>query len=156
MTRRRRHTSARTAATLLAALAGCQSSSRDAAPPVTSTVVRTATSAHAIALMARADSLYPRDYDSARVAYDSTIGIARADGDSLTLARALTSRGNASWRLGRFDEAQRIGTEALALKQQLHLARDLAKSYNALGLLAQARGQSEEAERLFQARKKGS
>jgi CHAT domain-containing protein/tetratricopeptide (TPR) repeat protein len=99
--------------------------------------------------MAHADSLYPRDYDSARVAYDSTIVVARLDGDSVTLARTLTSRGNAAWRLGRYDEAQRLGTEALALKQRLHLERDLAKSYGGLGLLAQARGRYEEAEPLL-------
>ena len=108
-------------------------------------------SARALTLMARADSLYPRDYDSARVAYDSTIVVARLDGDSVVLARALTSRGNAAWRLGRYDEAQELGTEALRLKQRLHLVRDLSKSYVALGLLAQARGQAEEAEPLLRA-----
>src|SRR4051794_24715980 len=101
--------------------------------------------------MAHGDSLYPRDYDSARVAYDSTIVIARLDGDSVTLARTLTSRGNAAWHLGRFDEAQRIGSEALALKQRLRLAHDLAKSYTGLGLLAQTRGQLVDADRLLRA-----
>ena len=153
MTHRRRHTSARATATLLAVLVAvlvaCESSSRDAALRPASASPRAPSSARAVALMVHADSLYPRDYDSARVAFDSAITVARLDGDSVTLARALTSRGNAAWRLGRYDEAQRIGTEALALKQGLHLQRDLAKSYGALGLLAQARGQYEQAELLL-------
>jgi CHAT domain-containing protein len=130
---------------LLAALAGCRSSSDDASVRAS----RTPTSPRAVALMLRADSIYARDYDSARVVYDSAIAMARLDADSVTLARSLTSRGNVAWRLGRYDEAERIGTGALALKRRLRLDGDLAKSYVALGLLAQARGRLEEGERLL-------
>ena len=106
-------------------------------------------SAEARALLRRGDSLYQRDYDSAAVAYDGAAATARRDADSVTLATALTSRGNAAWRLGRYDEAERIGEEALALKQRIHLDRELSRSYNALGLLAQARGRYEEAQGLL-------
>ena len=99
--------------------------------------------------MARADSVYRRDYDSARVAYDSTIAVARQDGDSAIVARALTSRGNAAWRLARYDEADSIGRTALEMKLRLRLDGELAKSYVALGLLTQARGQLEQAEKLL-------
>ena len=151
--RRRRRSAVRLAASLVATLAACQSSSDDAAPRPASRAGPS--SARAVALMARADSIYPRDYDSARVAFDSTIVVARLDGDSVTLARALTSRGNAAWRLGRYDEAERIGRTALALKHRLRLERDLAKSYGGLGLLAQARGQLEQAEPLLHVRARG-
>ena len=108
-----------------------------------------ATSEAAVALLRRADSLYARDYDSASIAYDSAIAVARRNADSLTLVRALTSRGNAAWRLGRYDEADRIGHVALALKLRLKIDRELPRSYAALGLLAQARGRLEEAQHLL-------
>jgi len=125
------------------ALVACRGQGNDAPPAAVTVTAQRVSSPRATALLLRADSLYRRDFDSARVAYDSTIVVARRDADSLTLARALTSRGNAAWRLGRYDEAKRIGEEALALKLRLHLDSELPKSYAGLGLLAQARGQLE-------------
>jgi CHAT domain-containing protein/tetratricopeptide (TPR) repeat protein len=127
-------------------LAACRS--QGDAPAATS-AAHGAHSAEAVARFLRGDSLYKRDFDSARVVFDSAIIAARRDGDSVTLARALTSRANAAWRLGRYDEAKRIGDEALALKRRIHLDAELPKSYAGLGLLAQARGQLEEAQALF-------
>ena len=128
-------------------LASC--SPRDEKPPARAPVTRPEPSGRAAAMLLRADSIYRRDYDSARVVLDSTITLARQEHDSVTLARALTSRGNTAWRLGAYDDAERIGRQALALKQQLRLDRDLAKSFAGLGLLAQARGRLEEAEKLL-------
>lgn len=143
--RRRRH-GAWLAAIVLAACRQ-QGDAPARAPNVTP---QRATSPEAAALLLRGDSLYKRDFDSARVAYDSTAAIARRDADSVTLARALTMRGNAAWRLGQYEEAKRIGEEALALKQLIHLDGELSRSYNGLGLLAQARGQLEEAQPLLE------
>ena len=108
-----------------------------------------AVSVHAAALLLRGDSLYKRDFDSARVVYESATAVARRDADSVSLAIALTKRGNAAWRSGRYDEAERIGEEALALKQRIGLDAELPKSYAGLGLLAQARGRFEDAHRLL-------
>lgn len=100
-------------------------------------------------MLLRGDSIYRRDYDSARVVLDSAIAQAREEHDSVTLARAMTSRGNAAWRLGQYDDAERLGRTALTLKLRLGLERDLAKSYVGLGLLAQARGRFEKADSLL-------
>jgi CHAT domain-containing protein/tetratricopeptide (TPR) repeat protein len=127
-------------------LAACRSQAdAPAAPRAPHRVV----SPEAVALFLRGDSLYKRDFDSARVVFDSAIVAARRDADSVTLARALTSRGNAAWRLGRYDEAQRVGEEGLALKRRIGLDAELSKSYAGLGLLDQARGRLDTARRLF-------
>ena len=118
------------------------------APPAAGTPHRVL-SPQAAALFLRGDSLYKRDFDSARVVLDSAIDIARRDADSVTLARALTMRGNAAWRLGRYDDARRIGEEGLALKRRIGLDGELSKSYAGLGLLEQARGRLDTAHRLF-------
>jgi CHAT domain-containing protein/tetratricopeptide (TPR) repeat protein len=130
----------------VALLAACRSQSD--APRTTRTTPNTP-SAAATALFLRGDSLYRRDFDSARVVFDSAIAVARGDADSSTLARALTSRGNTAWRLGSYDDAKRIGEEALAIKLRIHADSELPKSYAGLGLLAQARGQLEDAQVLF-------
>jgi CHAT domain-containing protein len=129
-------------------LAACRS--QGDAPHATGTGQR-ALSPEAVALFLRGDSLYKRDFDSARIVFDSAIVAAHRDADSATLARALTARGNAAWRLGRYDEAKRIGEEGLALKRRIRLDGELSKSYTGLGLLEQTRGQLDTAHRLFAA-----
>ncbi len=83
------------------------------------------------------ESLYLRaEYDSARALWGPALEQSRAERDSVGIARLLTWFGIAAWKQGDFPEAHRFGEEALALKQRLGLTREIAKSYNALGLLA--------------------
>src|SRR5207342_405789 len=90
-------------------------------------------------------------YDSARTTYERAAAAAR--GDSTVVARALTSLGLIAWRQGRFDDAKSIGERALALKQRIGLKAELARSFNALGMLANDRGELDEAvRRLSEAR----
>ena len=83
------------------------------------------------------DSVYRRNSDSARGLWERALESATAEGDSISVARALTGIGMAARVSGNWDEARRIGEQALAIKQRLGMGpRDLFRSFNALGLLA--------------------
>jgi tetratricopeptide (TPR) repeat protein len=119
--------SARFAALPLLLLAGCGN-----APPLS----------HAIedrhdALLEPGQALYWRsEYDSARAVWSAALDIARADGDSLGVAKLLTWLGLAAYRSRDFANARALGEAALELKLTLGDERELARSYNALGMLA--------------------
>ena len=64
-------------------------------------------------IVAAADALYERgQYDSARTNYQAALQQAYALGDSVAVARSLTSLGLAAWRLGDYPEARRLGEDA--------------------------------------------
>lgn len=97
------------------------------------------------------DSTYRRSADSAGRLWNRALIEARALGDSIRIARALTGLGQAARQLGRFTEARRLGEEALALKRRHGMTEELFRSYNALGLLAWGEGRLGEASRLLAA-----
>ena len=101
-------------------------------------------------IVAAADALYERgQYDSARTNYQAALQQAYALGDSVAVARSLTSLGLAAWRLGDYPEARRLGEDALALKRRHDMRADLFRSYNALGLLARDEGRLDAGVALF-------
>ena len=75
-------------------------------------------------------------YDSARVLLTDLRERARHQGASAAEARALTWVGLVAYRVGEYSEATEVGQEALDLKLRNHLDDQLARSYNALGLVA--------------------
>lgn len=100
--------------------------------------------------LSAAESVYFRgELDSAWSAYQEVLAAARAGGDSISEARALTWLGLTAWHRGNFGDARRLGERALQLKLRLHLAGDLFRSYNALGLLAWNQGRLDAALALF-------
>ena len=102
------------------------------------------------ASIAAAESVYLRgEFDSASALWRHTLPKLRADRDSAREGRVLTWLGLAAYRTGAYRQARDLGEEALALK--LHLANpgELARSYNALGLLAWNEGRLEGAASLF-------
>ena len=76
------------------------------------------------------------EYESARGAWLGTLQQARALKDSTAETEALTWLGLASLQLADYAEARRWGEEALLLKRSYGLDSELARSYNALGLVA--------------------
>jgi CHAT domain-containing protein/tetratricopeptide (TPR) repeat protein len=130
-----------------AAVASCTKHDASTKTSVDAHVIQQSTPTNESAiLLAAGDSAYFRaDYDSALAIYDRASRDAGARNDSTTIARALTNIGLVAWHQGRFADAESIGTQALALKQRLKLREDLPKSFNALGLLAQNRGDLEQA-----------
>ena len=128
---------------VLGALSGCASprgerpptaASRAGAPkPAPSQAARRSA---ADSLLALGDSLYRNSPDSARGVWATALSLSRRDRDSVGIARALTGLGQAARQLGRYDEARRLGEQALTLKLGLSMRSELFRSYNALGLLA--------------------
>jgi CHAT domain-containing protein/tetratricopeptide (TPR) repeat protein len=101
-------------------------------------------------LIARAESVYLQaEFDTARVALERTLVMARTASDSLNEARALTLLGLTAWRTADLAKARKLGEQALALKRRLHQPAELSRSYNALGLLAWNEGRLAEAAELF-------
>jgi len=88
-------------------------------------------------------------YDTARAVWSAALARSRAQGDSASVARALTWLGLAAWRTGDYRNARQLGEQALQLKQRWALRTDLFKSYNALGLLAWNEGRLADATELF-------
>src|SRR6185503_11785762 len=112
---------------------------------------RFASSASADSLLDLGDQVYKRsEYDSATVLYREGRAQAVIDGDSAAVTRADTWIGLASWHLGNYDEARKIGETALAMKQRLGLKAELFRSFNALGLLAHHQGRYADAVALFE------
>ena len=96
------------------------------------------------------DSLYRQDSDSARRLWERGLQEATAQGDSFSVARALTGIGMAARLSGDWDESRRTGEQALAIKQRLGMGpRDLFRSHNALGLLAWNSERLDDATALF-------
>ena len=96
-------------------------------------------------------ALYRRAaYDSARTVLEEASALARAAGDTAVWARAITWRGLRAEKVGDYEEAGRLGLQALDLKQRAGLQELLARSYNALGLLAWQEGRLEDALELYQ------
>ncbi len=101
-------------------------------------------------LLALGERVYLRGgYDTARAVWSAALARSRAQGDSASVARALTWLGLAAWRTGDYRSARRLGEQALQLKQRWALRTDLFKSYNALGLLAWNEGRLADATELF-------
>lgn len=97
------------------------------------------------------DSTYRSDRDSAVRIWHVALGEAAGVGDSASIARALTGIGMAARVTGDWADSRRIGEQALALKQRLGLdARDLFRSFNALGLLAWNEERLSDASALFE------
>ena len=98
-----------------------------------------------------AESTYFRGaYDSARTIWAEVVQDARAAGDPLPEARALTWMGLAAWKQADYPAATRLGEAALALKLRFRLEDELFKSYNALGLVAWNEGRLSRAKALFE------
>jgi CHAT domain-containing protein len=88
-------------------------------------------------LFAAAEDVYfSGAYDSARVLLTGIRERARREGAVSAEARALTWVGLVAFRLSEYGEAIDVGQEALELKLQNGLDDQLARSYNALGLVA--------------------
>jgi tetratricopeptide (TPR) repeat protein len=88
-------------------------------------------------LFAAAEDVYfSGAYDSARVLLTGIRERARQEGSAAAEARALTWVGLVAFRLSEYDEAIDVGQEALELKLRNGLDDQLARSYNALGLVA--------------------
>jgi CHAT domain-containing protein/tetratricopeptide (TPR) repeat protein len=101
-------------------------------------------------LIASAEPLYwDGDFEGAQAIWRDARDHAIASGDSIALAGSLTWLGLAAFRLGEYQEARRLGEDALALKLRLDLKDQLPKSYNALGLLALSEGRLGNAADLF-------
>jgi len=96
--------------------------------------------------LATAESTYRRtEIDSARALFRSALAAADAEGDSVLRARALTWLGLTDSKQANYASAKSWGEQALALKQRLHLTRELPRSYNALGLIAYYQGRYDDA-----------
>jgi CHAT domain-containing protein len=120
-------------------------SGADAADPVPPSSGSTAE-----VLWSLGDSIYwAGAHDSARIVWTRALDAARATGDSVVIARSLTSLGMAYRQLGQYEAARRNGEAALALKLRLSPPPDLFTSYNALGLLAWNEGRLAAASALF-------
>lgn len=89
-------------------------------------------------------------YDSARIVWTGALGGALASGDSVGVAHLETWLGLTAMRSGDFEAARSHGEAALELKLALHEPPDLARSYNALGLLAEAEVRLVDALRLYE------
>ena len=101
-------------------------------------------------MLAGGQAFYARgEYDSASAAFTVAVESARLGGDRRTEGRALTWRGLAAWRLGRYGDARRDGEAGLAVKQAIGDRDDLFRSWNALGLLAWNEGRLLDALTLF-------
>jgi CHAT domain-containing protein len=88
-------------------------------------------------LFASAEDVYfSGAFDSARVLLTGIRERARQEGAASAEARALTWVGLVAFRLSEYDEAIDVGQEALELKLRNGLDDQLARSYNALGLVA--------------------
>jgi CHAT domain-containing protein len=97
-----------------------------------------------------AESLYfAGNYSRARDAWAATLRSPEIRADSALQAHVLMWLGLASWRLADYRAARQHGERALALKQRLGRTRDLARSFNALGLLARDEGRLTDATSLF-------
>lgn len=76
-------------------------------------------------------------YDSASVVWGAAVDRVEASGDSLGAANIRTWLGLSAMRLGDYPTARSEGEAALETKLALGGDRELARSYNALGLLAE-------------------
>lgn len=87
-------------------------------------------------LQGHGESLYADGLiDSSRTVFERELDMARAAGDSIGTARALTWLAQTAWRLGDYEATRRLGEEGLGLKLRAG-SGDLFRSYNILGLLA--------------------
>ena len=137
---------------LAAMLGGCgadRTTPRSATPEDTARVV--AQPLQRNARVAQAESLYfAGRYRQARDSWTAVLRAPEVVADSAMQAHVLMWLGLASWRLGDHPEARDLGERALALKQRLGRTRDLARSFNALGLLARDEGRLADAAALFE------
>jgi CHAT domain-containing protein/tetratricopeptide (TPR) repeat protein len=83
------------------------------------------------------ESLYFRaEYDSAGAVWREALGRAMREADSGAEARVRTWLGLLARKLGDYATARHESEQALALKEAIGLEREIAKSCNALGLIA--------------------
>lgn len=102
------------------------------------------------ALLDSARSLYDLGaYASADSLWHTTLARARAARDSAAVAESLTWLAYVAWQLAEYDDARRIGEEALDLKLRYGLRDQIPRSYNQLGLVAWYVGRLADAARLF-------
>jgi Uncharacterized protein conserved in bacteria len=102
------------------------------------------------ALLDRGESYYKiEQYDSAKVAWSRALEMSTSSKDERNQARALTSLGLVSGRLGNQDDAERFGEKALAMKMRLGMTTELSASYHSLGLAALDADSNQKAQRLF-------
>ena len=89
------------------------------------------------AWLAEGQARYEREvFDSATLALDAAIEGARRGGDRMVEGRALTWRGLAAWKSGRFASARADGEAALSIKRAIGDREELFRSWNGLALLA--------------------
>jgi CHAT domain-containing protein/tetratricopeptide (TPR) repeat protein len=88
-------------------------------------------------------------YAGARQIWSQALGAALAEGDSVAMAHLETWLGLTAMRSGDFEAARSHGEAGLELKLALADHPDLARSYNALGLLAEAEVRLVDALRLY-------
>ena len=106
---------------------------------------------HIDSLLARGERLYTAErYDSARAAWTQALSASKAAHDDVARARALTSLGVLSGRLGDLKHAEEFGNEALSIKTRLGLVSEVSSSYHALGLAALDADNNDSALTLFQ------
>lgn len=94
------------------------------------------TGSRADSLIRAGYTLYDQTPESAQVLWQAALGEARALGDTLAIARAITGLGQAARKLGNLPASRQFGEEALALKLRIGAEAELFRSYNTLGLLA--------------------
>lgn len=101
-------------------------------------------------LLNRGESYYKiEQYDSARLMWSRALAMSTSSNDERNQARALTSLGLVSGRLGNQDDAERFGERALAMKQRLGMTNEMSASYHSLGLAALDADSNQKAQRLF-------
>ena len=94
-----------------------------------------------VRLVALGDSQITRGaYDSARRTLNDAVARGGRSGDSAAVARGWTSICILDRYTGHFDEAELVGERSASLKRRLGLNGELARTFNALGNLANARG----------------
>jgi CHAT domain-containing protein/tetratricopeptide (TPR) repeat protein len=136
-------------AAMLAACGADRTPPRSATPEDSARVV--APPLQRNARVAHAESLYfAGQYRQARDTWTATLRAPEIAADSAMQAHVLMWLGLASWRLADYPAARELGERALALKQRLGRTRDLARSFNALGLLARDEGRLADAAALFE------
>lgn len=90
------------------------------------------------------------DYDSARIVWGAALERTQIDGgDSLDIANLMSWIGLAAWRDGDYVAAREMGEAGLAIRLDLGSLDGLARSYIALGLLAQDENRLHDARSLY-------
>ncbi|HEX6432811.1 MAG TPA: tetratricopeptide repeat protein, partial [Gemmatimonadales bacterium] len=139
---------------LVLALAGCsrdnaRNEPQQPAGGAATGVVTIGAASPSDSLIIQGEQVYYRgEFDSARAIWRQALHTSEP-GDSLTEPRVLTWLSLAAYRQGDYPAARQLGERALTLKLERGLRPELAKSYNALGLLAWNEGRLTDANARF-------